>query len=49
MTCPLVEPLDALIEALADEGYKAHFNEIDARMARSPVLQMHERRSTRPL
>ncbi len=36
MTCPVVEPLDVLIDALTDRGYEAHFNEIDARMARSP-------------
>ena len=36
MTCPVANPLDNLIDALADEGFDAHFNEIDAQMARSP-------------
>lgn len=36
MTCPEEIALDSLIDELADAGYEAHFNEIDARMARSP-------------
>jgi hypothetical protein len=36
MTCPVNEPLDELLDALADQGFEAHFNEIDARVARSP-------------
>ena len=36
MTCPLSERLDDVLDALADQGYEAHFDEIDARMARSP-------------
>ena len=36
MTCPTDESLEALLDALYDQGYEAHFNEIDARGARSP-------------
>ena len=36
MTCPVNEQLDELLGALADQGFEAHFNEIDARLARSP-------------
>jgi hypothetical protein len=39
MMCPLVDSLSALIEGLADQGYEAHFNEIDAQMARSLLTQ----------
>lgn len=39
MTCPAPDPLDELLDELADRGYEAHFNEIDARMARSPFCK----------
>jgi hypothetical protein len=37
MNCPFTDSLDDLIDALADQGYAAHFNAIDARMARSAL------------
>lgn len=36
MTCPSSEPLEALLDDLADAGYDACFSEIDAQRARSP-------------
>lgn len=39
MACPTLAPLDELIDELADAGYDAHFNEIDAQMARSPFTR----------
>jgi hypothetical protein len=36
MTCPVNEPLDEFFDALAGQGFEAHFNEIDARLARNP-------------
>ena len=36
MRCPASSPLDSLLDELADAGYEAHFNAIDARMACSP-------------
>jgi Fe-S oxidoreductase len=35
MNCPVTSSLDELIDALANQGYEAHFNDIDARIARS--------------
>lgn len=37
MTCPVTEPLEALLDALTNEAYEAHFNEIDEQMARSQL------------
>ena len=39
MTCPLNESLVELLDVLADQGFEAHFNEIDARMAQSPFCK----------
>ncbi|MDQ3954501.1 MAG: hypothetical protein M3285_03005 [Actinomycetota bacterium] len=36
MECPTSHRLEALLDELADAGFDAHFNEIDAHMARSP-------------
>ncbi len=36
MVCPHERRLDDLIDELADAGFNAHFNDIDAGMARSP-------------
>lgn len=37
MTCPRTNPLEKLLDELAAAGYEAHFDEIDAQMARSPL------------
>jgi hypothetical protein len=39
MTCPLSHPLEELLEELADQGYDAQLDEIDARVARSPFCK----------
>jgi hypothetical protein len=39
MICPLVAPLDGLIDELSGQGFEAHFNEIDAQTARSLLAQ----------
>lgn len=37
MTCPRTDLLEELLNELHDAGYEAHFDEIDAQMARSPL------------
>lgn len=49
MACSLVEPLNALLDQLADQGYEAHVNEIDARIARSPFCTCTKLRRPRRL